>query len=274
MAVKLIAVDMDGTFLRTGNHYDRERFERLHTEMKNQGIEFVIASGNQYYQLKSFFPTLENELSFVAENGAYVLPKNKPLFVGEMDMQDVARITQALREMSEIDFLICGEKSAYAFTDVNQKFYERIQNYYHRHAQITSLDEVDDKLFKFAIHCPIDKTEEYVAKFSTLFPTEISTTSSGHGDIDLIIPGLHKASGLARLGEVFGIAPSEMMTFGDGGNDVEMLKYAGYGVVMENAHPNLARLTPYKAPHHNDDGVLEVIEAYLTDGLEGLEKFK
>ncbi|HAS9941873.1 TPA: HAD hydrolase family protein, partial [Salmonella enterica subsp. enterica serovar Typhimurium] len=40
--------------------------------MKKRGIEFVVASGNQYYQLISFFPELKDAISFVAENGALV----------------------------------------------------------------------------------------------------------------------------------------------------------------------------------------------------------
>ena len=55
MNVKLIAVDMDGTFLTNNNEYDQERFTRQYEFMKEKGIHFVVASGNQYYQLRSFF---------------------------------------------------------------------------------------------------------------------------------------------------------------------------------------------------------------------------
>ncbi len=57
MTVKLIAVDMDGTFLRDDKTYHRERFLKQYAEMKARGIRFVVASGNQYYQLTSFFRT-------------------------------------------------------------------------------------------------------------------------------------------------------------------------------------------------------------------------
>ncbi len=40
--------------------------------MKRAGCHFVVASGNQYYQLRDLFPVCDQELSFVAENGAYV----------------------------------------------------------------------------------------------------------------------------------------------------------------------------------------------------------
>ena len=72
MSIKLIAVDMDGTFLSDQKTYNRERFMAQYRQMKEQGIRFVVASGNQYYQLISFFPELANEISFVAENGGRI----------------------------------------------------------------------------------------------------------------------------------------------------------------------------------------------------------
>lgn len=61
MGIKLIAVDMDGTFLSDQKSYNRERFMAQYQQMKAQGIRFVVASGNQYYQLISF-PTLPMKL--------------------------------------------------------------------------------------------------------------------------------------------------------------------------------------------------------------------
>lgn len=53
--VKLIAVDMDGTFLKSDNTYDEARFKKVYDELKKQGICFTVASGNQYFQLRDFF---------------------------------------------------------------------------------------------------------------------------------------------------------------------------------------------------------------------------
>ncbi len=56
MTVKVIVTDMDGTFLNDAKQYDRPRFLAQFAQLQQQGIEFVVASGNQYYQLISFFP--------------------------------------------------------------------------------------------------------------------------------------------------------------------------------------------------------------------------
>ncbi|CAM4064172.1 hydrolase [Klebsiella pneumoniae] len=54
MSIKLIAVDMDGTFLSDAKTYNRPRFLAQYQRMREQNIRFVVASGNQYYQLISF----------------------------------------------------------------------------------------------------------------------------------------------------------------------------------------------------------------------------
>lgn len=56
--IKMIAVDMDGTFLKATNEYNRQRFAKIYAEALKQDVKFVVASGNQYFQLKSFFQRL------------------------------------------------------------------------------------------------------------------------------------------------------------------------------------------------------------------------
>lgn len=82
MTVNVVVTDMDGTFLDDAKQYDRVRFMAQYQELKKRNIEFVVASGNQYYQLISFFPELKDEISFVAENGALVMNMASSCFTG------------------------------------------------------------------------------------------------------------------------------------------------------------------------------------------------
>ena len=68
MDIQLVAVDIDGTFVRSDYTYDVPRFQRILSRMKEIGCHFVVASGNQYYKLRDLFPGYDEELSFVAEN--------------------------------------------------------------------------------------------------------------------------------------------------------------------------------------------------------------
>ena len=85
--------------------------------------------------------------------------------------------------------------------------------------------EVNDQILKFAPTVPAEKTYEYYDMFRERLKDRLEPTTSGHGSIDLIMPGCHKASGLKRLAARWGITPEQCAAFGDGGNDIEMLRY-------------------------------------------------
>ncbi|MGO2384136.1 MAG: HAD hydrolase family protein [Pseudolactococcus laudensis] len=55
MSIKLIATDMDGTFLNSQKDYNRERFADLYAELKKRDIKFVVASGNQFFSTQVLF---------------------------------------------------------------------------------------------------------------------------------------------------------------------------------------------------------------------------
>ena len=64
------------------------------------------------------------------------------------------------------------------------------------------------------------KEHNYKHEFCERLKGKVEPVISGHGSIDLIVPGCHKASGLKRLVKRWGISPSQCAAFGDGGNDM------------------------------------------------------
>ena len=72
--------------------------------------------------------------------------------------------------------------------------------------------------------------------------------------------GCHKASGLKRLVERWGITPDQCAAFGDGGNDIEMLNYCGHSYAMENASENVKHAAKYVCPSNEEDGVLVTLD--------------
>ena len=66
--IKLIATDMDGTFLDSSKRFSMEFFD-IFEELRKRKIKFVIASGNQYFRLYQKFLPISNEMYFIGENG-------------------------------------------------------------------------------------------------------------------------------------------------------------------------------------------------------------
>ena len=78
--------------------------------------------------------------------------------------------------------------------------------------------------------------------------------------IEVITTGVNKASALRALLENFGAGPDNLVSFGDGQNDIPMLDLAAIGVVMENASPDVKEHGQMITRSCNDDGVAAAIE--------------
>ena len=259
--IKLVAVDIDGTFVRSDYTYDVPRFQRIFERMKKAGCRFVVASGNQYYQLRDLFPGYENEISFVAENGAFVKEKEELIFAAEMRKDVVDEVIDICREFPEIQNVLCGVKSAYCERgSVDQAFFDLTKIYYHRLEWTDDFKGVEDQILKFAPTVPEEKTYFYYDMFRERLGGKVEAVTSGHGSIDLIVPGCHKASGLKRLAKRWNLSPEQCAAFGDGGNDIEMLKYCKYSYAMENAPQEVKQAAGNVCPSNEEDGVLITLE--------------
>lgn len=259
--IKMVAVDVDGTFVRSDYTYDIPRFKRILSKMKAAGCNFVVASGNQYYQLRDLFPGYYDELSFVAENGAFVKDRTELIFTANMPRDTVHSVIDMCREYPDISNVLCGVDSAYCQRGtVSQEYFDIMGIYYHRLKWVDDFKEVDDQILKFAPTVPEEKTYFYYDLFRKRLKGKVEPTTSGHGAIDLIVPGCHKASGLKRLAERWGITPDQCAAFGDGGNDIEMLQYCGFSYAMENAPQQVKDAAKNVCPSNEDDGVLDTLE--------------
>ena len=90
-------------------------------------------------------------------------------------------------------------------------------------------------------------------------------TQSGTNFVEMSAPHVHKAWALARLCATQGIEPAQVIAFGDMPNDVPMLRWAGRGVAVANAHPDALAAADDVTASNNDDGVAIIIGRLLTN---------
>lgn len=265
MSIKLIAVDMDGTFLSDEKTYNRPRFLAQYQRMKERGIRFVVASGNQYYQLISFFPDIADEIAFVAENGGWVVSAGEEVFNSDMPRDHFNAVADYLLTLPEVEIIACGKSSAYILSSSNRAFREMAARYYHRLNEVESFSAIDDVILKFGLNLPDSQVPAIKEALHNALGDRVVPVTTGHGNIDLIIPGMHKANGLRLLQQRWNIEDHEVLAFGDSGNDLEMLRQAGFGFAMANAAPAIKAVTPWQAPDNNQQGGLEIIDKVLNN---------
>jgi Cof subfamily protein (haloacid dehalogenase superfamily) len=87
--------------------------------------------------------------------------------------------------------------------------------------------------------------------------------------LELAEKDVTKGSGLEFVAQRLGFTREQTVAFGDGENDVELLEWAGYAVAVANAHRRLLGIADYVCPSVDEEGVAQVIEAYLAGPERG-----
>ena len=88
------------------------------------------------------------------------------------------------------------------------------------------------------------------------------TYSTDDGLIEITPLGTSKATGVEEVARPLGIAAGEVLAFGDMPNDIPMLLWAGHGVAMGNAHPEVMAAADEVTAPNSDDGVARVLERW------------
>ncbi|BDR55616.1 Cof-type HAD-IIB family hydrolase [Xylocopilactobacillus apis] len=265
MSVKLIAVDMDGTFLDDQKQYNHEYFDQLYRKMKQQHVEFVVASGNQYYQLSEFFAPYKEEITFVAENGGNIYLHNEPIYHAKVPKNVNAKVAQTLSHYKPDFIVACGFKSAYALDGLTDEEYKMASFFFPQIQKVHALEDIEDDIIKYSLDFAAAKTSPIRDQINEELNNELVLVPTGGGGIDLILPKVHKATGIKKVQEQLGIADDEVAAFGDNGNDKEMLNHAKYSFAMGNATDEIKGIARNVIGNNNDEAVLKTIDQLLTE---------
>lgn len=233
--IKLIATDMDGTFLDSSKRFSMEFFD-IFEELRKRKIKFVIASGNQYFRLYQKFLPISNEMYFIGENGSYIAKGAKLIATNTLKKEQVQAVIQLVESHPELNMILCGVKSAYCLNEFKH-LEPVVRTYYCNYQFVESYDD---------IACGLDKG--------------VKATTSGNEWIDIQNEDINKGVAIKLLQRELDIKPEECMAFGDQMNDYTLLKSVKYSYAMANAVPRIKDIAYGIAKSNDHQGVLEVIK--------------
>lgn len=263
--IRLIATDMDGSFLNSGKEFDKSFFQ-LFKKMKEKRIIFVIASGNQFYHLYNQFQPVSDDIYFIAENGAYITKGKEVLYSFSMNLECVNRVINILDEFPQIMPVIGGV--SYSYTLKCYKEYEdEMKRHYDRFRFVESYRDIQDQILKFSIHDPLQNVQKYVSKIEKFLPDDLKIMTSGNEWMDIQHYSIHKGFGIKFLQDQLNISFNECAAFGDQMNDYELLENAGYSYAVENAVPQIKDIACEIVLSNDEQGVQkkirEIIEKHI-----------
>ena len=235
---RLAAIDLDETLLGPDKQISAANVAAVQA-LRDRGVRVILASGRRHENMLRFHVQLGLEGPIVSCQGALT----KHAETGQILHRQCVPADLAA------EVVVDGLER-----DVTPVYYH-LENTYVSHRNTftalygrrtgTPVVEVDD-LTRFAGNEPLKilwiHTPEYIgAHFPALSAhyrgrLEVVVTDPEYLEFNAL--GVSKAVGLAAVADHYGIERSEVLTFGDGNNDVTMLEWAGFGVAMDHARPS------------------------------------
>jgi Cof subfamily protein (haloacid dehalogenase superfamily) len=260
----LIATDLDGTLLRSdGTISPRSRSAIAAAHAAGMQVVFVTARPPRV--MRHFAEHVGIEGMAVCSNGAILYDLARDEFISHERLEtSVARELIDLLRAQAPDIVFATEHGhSLAYEPDFPQFFEEPDDrspprvdHAHRLCQ--------DELTKLLVHHPNHGPDSLIELVSVHVGPRAYVNHSGGAFVEIGAPGVSKASGLARLCVRLGVASDQVIAFGDMPNDLPMLRFAGRGVAVANAHADVLAAADEVTGSNDEDGVAQAIEALLA----------
>lgn len=269
MMIKAIVLDIDGTLTNDDKEISLATRKAL-LAAQDIGVKVILASGRPTTGMLRYADQLElpqHHGLLVSYNGAKVTDctTKEELFSQTLS---VAEGKAVLTHLQNFDLKIMIDKDDYLYVhnvydnlvhyddkSINIIEYEaRGGNY--KLCEIDQLaDFLDFPLHKILTAGDADYLAQHAESMAAPFVGKLNSAFTAPFYYEFTAQGIDKAKALDTVLTPLGIRPEEVIAFGDGHNDRTMLAYAGTGVAMANAVPELKAMADHITLSNNEDGI-------------------
>ena len=279
MGIKAIVMDVDGTLTNDKKEITPKTREIL-LKAQKQGILLILASGRPTTGLVEMGKVLEmdkNNGLFISYNGSKVInfQTGEELFNEPLKLEDAKAVLEHMKKF-EIKPMI--DKGDYMYVnDVYNcmirfrgepfnviKYESRGGNY-----KLCEIDDlaafVDYPLNKILTAGEPEYLQEHYIEMMEPFKDKLNCMFTGPFYFEFTAKDIDKAKALDTVLKPLDITADEVIAFGDGHNDLSIIKYAGTGVAMENAVADLKEAADEITLSNEQDGIAESLLKHISN---------
>jgi len=273
--IRLLAIDVDGTLLNSKGRVPQANLDAIHRAAA-AGVRIVIATGRSFHFALQALGDLPDDLTLLVYNGAIARSRSGETLLRRLLPQAVARqVLEATLEWRSDTACVFDRPLA------GQLLYDRMDwshpsrsGFKLRNAAIIqAVDRLEDAVSEDPVQVTFNggvQRMRAIASHLAAHPVaphlEVTLTEYPQRNfsmVDVCTAGITKGSGLSALAGHFGVAQAEVMAVGDNHNDRDMLEWAGQGVVMGNAEPELKHASFHETGTNDQAGLAQAIDRFI-----------
>ena len=274
MKIRLIATDMDGTFLDDEKQIPEANWQAL-LACAARGIQIVPATGRTVRGIPDRIRTLPGVRYAITTNGAVVadLKEDRIISTCRIPVDTALRVLEMARDSGD-DIMYDAYMDGIGCT--TQYFYDHAERYAVSAGVAALIRKTrrvvpDNIRYVKEMGKEIDKINMFFTDMEARKRMRVSlgqipgilVTSSIPNNLEINAAGADKGSALLRLAEFLGIGREETMAFGDQLNDIEMLNQAYYSFAVANAREEVRKAARFQADSNVRGGVLKILKGLL-----------
>lgn len=253
--IKMVVFDIDGTLLSAGkDKIEQSAVEAIH-KLKENGIKVLVATGRSMGFIKDHVKEVLDCDYYVTINGHCVLDRNKEVIIRHtINPASVIRMLDLCKSLN----IPMGLKTAHQMIVLNdyEGFYKHYsQGFDVRHLLLDDSKNQDyfiktDAPLSVFLITPHSKIEPYKADFP-----EFQFIEAGPVSMDVFGADINKTLGIQEVLELNNLTWDNVMSFGDGDNDIDMTKQAAIGIAMGNATETMKSISDFITLKVDEGGI-------------------
>lgn len=262
--IKLAAFDIDDTLLNKENELPELTLLALQKAHKS-GVIITLVSGRAYPSAYKIAQKLSFNVPIICYNGAVIKEADisTPIFISYLEQNTVRQMVDYCHKYG-LYLQMYDEQDNIVVEKINKKTLADPDYYNTGCREVGDFNKLQEiKTPKMMIFDTPDNILSLQKKLQQLFYGRLYFTKSKNHLLEMMAPGVDKAVSLARFAEGRHCSAEEIMACGDNANDIEMVKWAGVGVAVANATPELKAAADYVCEYERSEGVVEAIEKFI-----------
>ncbi len=274
MKYKMIACDLDGTLLDKNGDLSDENLKAI-KELIARGVIFVPTTGRAYYEVPSTLRNFEGIKYFISSDGAVI----NNFVTGERFeyLLDGEKVKEIYSIFKNYNFIGINHKSDESIIDINSMNNETLQKYKISSYFINQLEKYVKKIDNFeedllsgepcemVCGCFSCRDELKKCMKSIKAISNIRYATSAVGTLEVVAFDAGKRNGVEFLMKKIGLTANEVITVGDSGNDMDMIKLVPNSVAVANASDDLKAKAGYIGCSNSEHIAKYLLENFFND---------
>ncbi len=285
----LIAVDLDGTLLDSSGKVSPRNIKAI-GDLRDAGFKVVPATGRSWRESRRVFEVIQAKGMAVTSGGSVLsdAATGKTIERLVIDPELVLRLTLALLERGLLAHLLrdhdssCHDYCLVGTGHVNPATEWWLKTHEVDVRRVDTIDDLKKLGFDHVLRVGAVERGDVLAPVcaamreqfhgqATMQSWSAVTSNAAIGSethlLEMYCVNTDKWTMIQRLRDRHGLSNDQVFAIGDGLNDLIMVREAGVGIAMQNAHAELRPLAKHIAPHHHEDGFAHVVEQILSGSI-------